>query len=97
MLCGQVHTAICFITDGVSGSGVLACDSPSGVPGKSVADRSWERHPEPCCSGNDAFKPCDSLPPILDFDITADHMERVAHYIQGAASPGGSTAMQWLS
>ena len=35
--------------------------------------------------------------PKLDIDITADYVERVAHHIQGAAGPGGSTAMQWYS
>ena len=38
MLCGQVCSAVCCITDRVSGGGVLACDSPSGIPGKSAAD-----------------------------------------------------------
>ena len=97
ILRGQVRSAVCFITDRVSGGGVLAYDSSSGVPGKSVADVLREKHAEPCCSGNDAFLPCDSLPPILDVDITADYVERVAYRIQGAAGPGGSTAMQWHS
>ena len=75
----------------------MASDSSSGVPGKSIADVLQEKHPEPCCSGNDAFLPCDSLQPVLYVDITADYVERVAHRIQGAAGPGGSTAMQWHS
>ena len=94
MLRGQVRSAVCFITDRVSGGGVLAYDSPSGVPGKSVADVLREKHPEPCSSGDDAFLPCDSLP---DVDITANYVERVAHRIQGTAGPGESTAMQWHS
>ena len=97
MLRGQVCSAVRFITDRVSGGGVLACNSPSGIPGKSVADVLQEKHPEPCSSGRDAFLPCDSLQPVLDVDITADYVERVAHRIQGAAGPGGSTAMQWYS
>ena len=36
MLRGQVYSAVCFITDRVSGAGVLACNSSSGVPGKSI-------------------------------------------------------------
>ena len=39
--------------------------------------------------------PCDTLPPLLDLNITADYVERVAHQIQGSAGPGGSTALQW--
>ena len=72
----------------VSGGGVLSCGSPSGVSGKSVADVFQEKHPEPCSSCGDAFLPCDSLPPVLDVDITADYVKRVAHRIQGAAGPG---------
>ena len=97
MLCGQVCSAVRFITDRVSGGGILSYDSPSGVPGKSVADVLREKHPKPCSPGSDTFLPCGSLPPVLDVDITADYVERVAHRIQGAAGPGGSTAMQWHS
>ena len=97
MLCGQVCSAVRFITDRVSGGGVLVYDSPSGAPGMFVADALRKKNPEPCSSGNDMFLPCDSLPPILDVDITADYVERVAHCIQGAAGPSGSTAMQWHS
>ena len=59
MLRGQVRSAICFITDRVSGGGVLACDSPSGIPGESVADVLREKHSESCSSGSDAFLSCD--------------------------------------
>ena len=97
LLRGQVCSAVRFITDIVSGGGVLAYGSPSGFLSKSVADALREKHPEPCCSGDDAFLPCDSLLPVLDVDITADYVERVAHSIQGAAGLGGSTAMQWHS
>ena len=32
MLCGQVGSAVRFITDRVAGGGVLSLDSPSNVP-----------------------------------------------------------------
>ena len=38
---------------------------------------------------------CDDLPPLLDLDITADYVERVAHQTQGSSGPCGSTALQW--
>ena len=54
-----------------------------------------EKHLEPGVNDESAFMPCDVLPPLLDLDITADYVERVAHQIQGSAGPGGSTALQW--
>ena len=41
------------------------------------------------------FIPCDSLPPLLDLDLTTAYVEKVAHQIQGSAGPGGSTALHW--
>ena len=46
-----------------------------------------EKHPEPVVIDESAFLPCDDLPPLLDLDVTADYMERVAHLIQGSAGP----------
>ena len=83
MLRGQVCSTVRFITDRVTGGGVLVYDSSSGVPGKSVADVLREKHPEPCCSGNDAFLPCDSLPPVLDVDITADYVKGLLIVFKG--------------
>ena len=47
MLRGQVRSALRFITDRVSGGGVLSLDSPSNVPGISVFDVLKQKHPEP--------------------------------------------------
>ena len=38
---------------------------------------------------------CDTLPPLIDVDITGGHVEKVARRIQGGAGPGGSDASQW--
>ena len=46
-----------------------------------------EKHPEPVVIDVSAFLPCDDLPPLLDLDITADYVERVAHQIQGSVGP----------
>ena len=95
MLWGQVRSAVRFITDRVHGGGVLSLDTSTGVPGHSVLDILHEKHPEPGVIVESAFMPCDDLPPLLDLDITADYVERVAHQIQGSSGPCGSTALQW--
>ena len=38
---------------------------------------------------------CDPFPPLSDLDITAGHVENVAHQIQRAAGPGSSSTLQW--
>ena len=81
MLRGQVRSAVRFITDRVHGGGVLSLDASTGVPGHSVLDILREKHPEPGVTDESAFMSCDDLPPLLDLDITADYVERVAHQI----------------
>ena len=70
-------------------------DASTSVPDKSFMDILCEKHPEPGFRDGPAFMPCDTLPPLLDLDITADCVECVARQIQGSAGPGGSTALQW--
>ena len=95
MLLGQVRSAVRFITNKVNSGGVLSLDALTGVPGKSVMDILCAKHLEPGFRDGPALMPCDTLPPLLDLDITADYVERVADQIQGSPSPGGSTALQW--
>ena len=95
MLRGQVRSAVRFITDRVSGGGVLSIDSPSNVPGMSVFDVLSQKHPEPGNVEPSTFMLCDTLPPLSNLDITAGHVEKVARQLQGAAGPGGSSALQW--
>ena len=60
MLRGQVHPAVRFITDRVSGGGVLSVDSPSNVPGMSVFDVLRQKHPEPGNVEPSTFMLCDT-------------------------------------
>ena len=82
MLRGQVRSAVRLITDRVSGGGVLSIDSPSNVPGMSVLDVLRQKHPEPGNVKPSTFMLCDTLPPLSDLDITADHVEKVACRLQ---------------
>ena len=95
MLQGQVRAAVRFIADRVSGGGILSPDSPSNVPGMTVFDVLAKKHPEPSKIVSSTFLPCDTLPPLSDLDITGGHVEKIARRLQGAAGPGGSSAMQW--
>ena len=88
LLQGQVRSAVRFITNRVNSGGVLSLDASTGVPGKSVMDILCEKHLEPGFRDGPVFMPCDTLPPLLDLDITADYVERMAHQIQGSADPG---------
>ena len=81
MLRGQVRSAVRFITDRVSGGGVLSIDSPSNVPGMSVFDVLRQKHPEPGNVEPSTFMLCDTLPPLSDLDITAGHVENVVSTI----------------
>ena len=40
------------------------------------------------------FKKCKELPVFLDVDITASHVERVAHKLSGGAEPSGFNSGQ---
>ena len=73
----------------------MSFDASTSVPGRSVLDILHEKHPEPGVIDESAFMSCDDLTPLLDLDITADYVERVAHQIQGSSGPCGSTALQW--
>ena len=95
MLRGQVHSAVRFITDRVSGGGILSPESPSNVSGMSVFDVLRQKHPESSEVVPSTVMPCETLPSLSDLDITVGHVEKVARQLQGAAGPGGSSVMQW--
>jgi len=39
---------------------------------------------------------CDTLPPLLDLDITADYMEHMGHQMQASAGLIQCIAITWL-
>ena len=95
MLRGQVRVAVRFITDRVSGGGILSSDFLSNVPSMAVFDVLEKKRPEPSEVVPSTFLPCDTLPPLSDLDITGRHVKKITHWLQGAAGPGGSSAIQW--
>ena len=97
MLRGQVRSAVRWMTERLSSTsgGVLHPSAPAGTAGKTVLEVLKEKHPEPREAIERAFLSCDELPPLVDVDITAAHVEKVARQIQGSAGPGGTMALQW--
>ena len=43
--------------------------------GKTVLEVLKEKHPEPREAAERAFLACDELPPLVDVDVTAGHIE----------------------
>uniref|UniRef100_A0A8D8WJ63 Reverse transcriptase domain-containing protein n=1 Tax=Cacopsylla melanoneura TaxID=428564 RepID=A0A8D8WJ63_9HEMI len=71
--------------------GVLNLDKKLSS-GKTVLEVLQEKHPD---STTPALIDCDELPCLLDVDITANHIEKVARSIRGSAGPSGTNAESW--
>ena len=50
------------------------------------------KHPMPGTVDPIAFIDCNTLPPLIDIDVTPSHVEKVAHCISG---PGDTDSLQW--
>ena len=55
---------------------------------KHSAQADHEANPE-------AFLECDKLPSLLDVDITASHVEKIAKVLSGSAGISGLDSQQW--
>ena len=94
MLCGKVKDATRWITGRTAGR-VLESTDIDSKSGKTVLDVLKEKHPPPGKLNPNAFLHCDPLPHLVDIDVTAAHVEQVAHHCRGAAGPSGTDAIQW--
>ena len=81
MLEGKVHAATCFITERDE-SGVL-CHQMKMSKGKTVMEVLLSNHPDQGNPNEEAFMHCNDLPEFLDNDVTASHVENVAHKLSG--------------
>ena len=95
MLRGQVRSAVRWMTERASSGGILNPSTSVGTHGKTVLNVLKEKHPEPREATEKAFLLCEDLPPLVDVDVTAAHVEKVARLIQGGAGPGGTMALHW--
>ncbi|CEM26448.1 unnamed protein product [Vitrella brassicaformis CCMP3155] len=96
MLEGKVRAAVRFVTER-GGGGVLhpSAQAEKRPPGVTLLDVLREKHPpqqQPC---EEAFLPCDSLPPLIDVDITESTAERTIRSLSGSAGPTGGDVDFW--
>ena len=60
--------------------------------GKTVFEVLKEKHPLPGTVDPIAFIDCNTLPSLIDIDVTPSRVEKVAHCIRGGA---GTDSLQW--
>ena len=53
------------------------------------------KHPNQKNPDPEAFIDCDVLPTLVDVDVTADHVSKVANFLSGSAGVSGLDAAQW--
>ncbi|CEM24780.1 unnamed protein product [Vitrella brassicaformis CCMP3155] len=96
MLEGKVRAAVRFVTER-GGGGVLhpSAQAEERPPGVTVLDVLREKHPPQQQPHEEAFLPCDDLPPLIDVDITDSTVERAARSLSGSAGPTGGDANFW--
>ena len=69
-------------------------DAAGKPEGKTVMDVLLSKHPDQEVPDKEAFIECEELPVFLDVDVTASHVERVAHKLSGGAGPSGFNSGQ---
>ena len=95
MLKGKICSITRFLTERTEGGRVMDPNESAGKPqGKSVMEVLLSKHPDQQIPDEEAFIQCEELPIFLDVEITASHIERVAHKLSGGAGPSGFTSSQ---
>ena len=101
MLQGKVREATRFMTNRVEGGCVLnpnqQAEDKTGLLNKSVFEVFKEKHPEPQDNDENAFMSVDELPTLVDVDVTAAHVEKIAARLSGSGGPTGIDSSQWKS
>jgi hypothetical protein len=94
VLQGKIREAVRFVTDRSETGGVLQPDDNAGK-GKTVREVLESKHPEQKIPNSDAFVPCEDLPFLVDVDITAEHVKKIAGFLSGSAGVSGLDGAQW--
>ncbi|KAF6201996.1 hypothetical protein GE061_004392 [Apolygus lucorum] len=93
VLQGKLRDATRWITDR-SGGGALRPEDVLG-DGTTVLDVMKSKHPAQFRPQEDTFIASDTLPLMVDIDVTSNHIEKVARKLRGSAGPSGTDAEQW--
>ena len=83
MLRGQLRSAVRWMMERASSGGILDPSTVGHEGGKTVLEVLKEKHPEPREASVRAFLSCDELPPLVDIDVTAAHVQKVAGFREG--------------
>ena len=60
-----------------------------------LRDTLQSKHPDQSEPHPDAFVVCDVLPTLIEVDVTAEHVQKVAKNLSGGAGVSGLDAAQW--
>ncbi|KAI5742861.1 hypothetical protein M8J77_012006 [Diaphorina citri] len=93
VLQGKLRDATRWITERGS-SGVLEIDSILD-DGTTVLDALKGKHPPQQVPDPNVFLQCETLPLMVDVDVTCSHIEKVARTIRGSAGPSGTDSESW--
>ena len=94
VLQNKIREAVRFNTDRAENGGILQPDDDAGK-GKSVKEVLEEKYPDQTIPNPDVFLFCDVLPTIVDVDVTAEHVQKVANSLSGGAGVSAIDAAQW--
>ena len=95
MLKGKIRAATHFLTERDESGSIMSPDEDAGKPkGKTVMEVLLSKHPNQHNPNEEAFIQSDDLPEFLDTEVTASHVERVAHKLSGGAGPSGFQSSQ---
>ena len=99
MMLGKVREANYLITERAARGGVLhphdIAEGKDGPLNKTVLEVFIEKHPDPRPLDKEAFMECDDLPILVDIDVNANTVEKIARMLKGSGGPSKTDSDQW--
>lgn len=97
ILRGKIREALNWLLTKDS-SKILKTNDEIDDTGKTVGDALKDKHPSPKMPNPDLFtlpEDLPDMPPLLEVDITCNHVEQVARKLHGGGGPTGTTSENW--